>query len=154
MSRRILRQVSRWTLRGLLCLGLVVAAVLAVFRWQADLRENQVAGEAAPRAGRFVKAHDVDLFVQEAGDSSRAAVVFVHGTGAWSETWQPAMKAVADAGFRAIALDLPPFGYSQRPDPKHYGKEDQGRRIVGLLEAQMRDDNFVSVYEGRGLMSI
>jgi len=81
------------------------------------------------------KAHDVDLFVQEAGDSSRAAVVFVHGTGAWSETWQPAMKAVADAGFRAIALDLPPFGYSQRPDPKHYGKEDQGRRIVGLLEA-------------------
>jgi pimeloyl-ACP methyl ester carboxylesterase len=82
-----------------------------------------------------VRAHDVELFVQERGDPSRPAVVFVHGTGAWSETWLPAMDAVAAAGFHAVALDLPPFGYSQRPDPPRYDKREQGRRIAGLLDA-------------------
>jgi pimeloyl-ACP methyl ester carboxylesterase len=45
------------------------------------------------------------------------------------------MEAVAAAGFHAVALDLPPFGYSQRPDPPRYGKREQGRRIAALLDA-------------------
>jgi pimeloyl-ACP methyl ester carboxylesterase len=104
-------------------------------RAQAVRRETAIAAAAAPSGGRFVRAHDVELFTQERGDPSRPAVVFVHGTGAWSETWRPAMDAVAAAGFRAIALDLPPFGYSQRPEPPRYDKQEQGRRIAGLLDA-------------------
>jgi pimeloyl-ACP methyl ester carboxylesterase len=41
----------------------------------------------------------------------------------------------AAAGFHAVALDLPPFGYSQRPDRPRYGKQEQGRRIAALLDA-------------------
>ena len=109
------------------------------------LRHDAVAGGTARdgvggcvrRRGPAVswKALDVELFVQERGDPSRPAVVFVHGTGAWSETWVPAMDAVAAAGFHAVALDLPPFGYSQRPDPPRYDKREQGRRIAALLDA-------------------
>src|SRR6267378_1815374 len=45
------------------------------------------------------------------------------------------MSALAATGARAIALDLPPFGFSQRPGSARYGKLDQGRRIVGVLDA-------------------
>ena len=62
-------------------------------------------------------------------------VLFVHGTGAWSEAWRGSMAAAAKAGARAIALDLPPFGFSQRPQAPRYAKSDQGRRIAALLEA-------------------
>ena len=131
----MIRAIVRWTLRILLGAVVIAAVALAVMRWKADRREQQVAAEVAPRTGRFVKAHDVELFVQERGDPTRPAVVFVHGTGAWSETWLPAMDAVAAAGLHAVALDLPPFGYSQRPDPPRYGKQEQGRRIAALLDA-------------------
>jgi pimeloyl-ACP methyl ester carboxylesterase len=131
----LLRGIVRWTLRIGLSLFVVAAVALAMMRWQAGRRETVSAGASAPRSGRFVKALDVELFVQERGDPSRPAVVFVHGTGAWSETWVPAMDAVAAAGFHAVALDLPPFGYSQRPDPPRYDKREQGRRIAALLDA-------------------
>jgi pimeloyl-ACP methyl ester carboxylesterase len=126
-------------LRGLLyaVLGVVtlVALALAVFAWQADRRETQDAAQAAPATGRFVPAADVSVYVQEAGPADGMPVLFVHGTGAWSETWRDTLTALAQAGYRAIAIDLPPFGYSQRPQPPLYTKAAQGRRIVGALDA-------------------
>ena len=59
-------------------------------------------------------AGDVEIFIQETGPADGPVVLFVHGTGAWSGTWREAMTA-AGAGFRAIAIDLPPFGFSRRP---------------------------------------
>jgi pimeloyl-ACP methyl ester carboxylesterase len=134
MTTDLVRRVARWTVRLVLGVLVIAAAALAVMRSQADRRETETAAEVAPRSGRYLKAHDVELFVQERGDPSRPAVVFVHGTGAWSETWLPAMDAAAAAGFHAVALDLPPFGYSERPDPPSYGKTDQGKRIAALLD--------------------
>jgi alpha-beta hydrolase superfamily lysophospholipase len=108
----------------------VAIALLAAFRWGAARRERESASQGAPTGGRFVQAADVQMLVQEAGDRAAPAVLFVHGTGAWSETWREAMNAVAAAGYRAIAVDLPPFGYSQRPDPPRYeagpGPADRG----------------------------
>ena len=130
-----MRRVLRWAVRGVLFVLVGASVALAVFRWQAARRETQSAAAAAPRGGRFVRAADVDVFVQEAGPAEAQALVFVHGTGAWSETWRPTMNATSAAGFRAVAMDLPPFGYSQRPAAPRYGKRDQGRRIVGVLDA-------------------
>lgn len=120
----------------LAALALVVAAIaLVVFRRQADQRETRGAIEAAPATGRHVPAHDVNVFVQEEGAADAPAVLFIHGTGAWSETWRPTLRAVAKAGFRAIALDLPPFGYSERPLSLRYERPDQAQRIIGVLDA-------------------
>lgn len=116
-------------------LAAMLAVVLAVFSWQATQREVMTPKAAAPKAGKHVKAADVEIFVQEEGPADGFPVVFVHGTGAWSEAWRGAMRAVGGAGMRAIALDLPPFGFSQRPEAPRYSKEDQGRRIVGVLDA-------------------
>jgi pimeloyl-ACP methyl ester carboxylesterase len=130
--------LTRW-LRALFALFavaiVVVAAILAFFRLQAHERETREAANIAPPSGRFVNAADVEIFVQEAGPTDGPAVLFVHGTGAWSETWREAMTAAARAGFRAIAIDLPPFGFSGRPASGAYAPADQGKRIIGVLDA-------------------
>jgi hypothetical protein len=38
-----------------------------------------------------------------------------HGATAWSELWYDATTALAVAGFHAVAIDIPPSGYSDRP---------------------------------------
>src|SRR2546427_536186 len=127
--------MKKWFFRVSAALLPAVVLILAGFSWQAARREVLPAAKAAPATGRFVKGADVEIFVQEAGPADGLPVVFVHGTGAWSEAWRESMSALAATGARAIALDLPPFGFSQRPGSARYGKLDQGQRIVGVLDA-------------------
>jgi len=130
-----MRRALRWTGRLLGVLLLVIVLVLAGFRIAAARREMHLRHDAAPKTGRFVQAADVDLFVQEEGPSAGTPVVLVHGTGAWSEIWRGTMHALAGAGYRAIALDMPPFGFSSRPTSADYGDDAQARRILGALDA-------------------
>jgi pimeloyl-ACP methyl ester carboxylesterase len=44
----------------------------------------------------------------------RALVVLLHGFGGSTFSWRHTLDALEDAGHPAIAVDLPPFGYSQR----------------------------------------
>jgi pimeloyl-ACP methyl ester carboxylesterase len=120
---------------GAAIIPLVLGMLLAAFRWHAAVREVEPAAKIAPAGGRYVKAADVYMFVQETGPADGMPVLFIHGTGAWSEAWRGPMTEVAKTGARAIALDLPPFGFSQRPDSPRYSKQDQGRRIVGVMDA-------------------
>src|SRR6185503_5512652 len=96
-------RLLRWVSWLVLIVAGLAAVALAGFRWQADRREVVAAVKAAPPGGRYVKAGDVEVFVQEAGPVDGAPVLFVHGTGAWSEAWRGAMKATAESGARAIA---------------------------------------------------
>jgi pimeloyl-ACP methyl ester carboxylesterase len=133
-QRSVLRRLGRGFGRLLFILVLLLVATLAACRWQASTRETRTRLEAAPATGRFVRAHDVDVFIQERGPADGPVVLFMHGMGAWSEIWQPTMATIAGAGFRAVALDLPPFGYSERPAATAYGRQAQARRIIGLLD--------------------
>lgn len=136
--RRIRYRIGNvlWLLFAICMFALsAVALALCFFRWQADQREIGIATQLAPSSGKFVHAADVNIFIQESGPTTGPAVLFVHGTGAWSETWREAMTVLAHAGFYAIAIDLPPFGYSRRPAQSNYNKQDQGKRIIGVLDA-------------------
>lgn len=82
-----------------------------------------------------MRAADTEIFVQERGPKDGQPVVFVHGTGAWSEAWHHSLEAAAGAGFRAIALDLPPFGFSTRPVSSDYSKKQQAHRIRATVRA-------------------
>jgi pimeloyl-ACP methyl ester carboxylesterase len=110
-------------------------AILVAFRTMASRRETRTRAEAAPPTGHFVRAADVELFVQEAGPPDGRPVLLIHGTGAWSEIWRSTMDTLAAQGFRAVAIDMPPFGYSQRPANANYGDEPQARRILGVINS-------------------
>lgn len=62
-------------------------------------------------------------------------VLFVHGLLASSATWQ-AVLGPAAAGRPAIAIDLPGFGFSDRPWPHDYSVGGEGRDLAGYLEAR------------------
>lgn len=130
-----LRQTFVASLVLVVVLVLVLIVALTGFRIAASLREKASRTEAAPSTGRFVDAGDVEVFVQELGPTSGNPVLLVHGTGAWSAIWRETMEALAIEGYRAIALDLPPFGYSERPRAPSYGTHAQGERILAVLDA-------------------
>jgi pimeloyl-ACP methyl ester carboxylesterase len=113
--------------------------ILVAFRTASFAREFTTRQDAAPATGRFVKAADLELFVQEAGPDTAPVVVFIHGTGAWSEIWRETMTALSDRGFRSVAIDLPPFGFSERPATAAYDNASQARRILGVLDALSLD---------------
>ena len=99
-------------------LVIVATALLGAFRWQAHARETSSRTDAAPGSGRFVRAADVEIFVQELGPPGET------------------LAATAAAGFRAVAMDLPPFGYSERPaTPSAYGRQHRARRILAVIDA-------------------
>ncbi|MEW6583682.1 MAG: alpha/beta fold hydrolase, partial [Actinomycetota bacterium] len=56
---------------------------------------------------------DGGLAVREEG--SGPAVVLVHGWAGSKETWGPFAAALADAGRRTVAVDLPGWGASRAP---------------------------------------
>jgi pimeloyl-ACP methyl ester carboxylesterase len=117
--------------------GVVAVPVfaLAALRVASMARESQTNEEAAPARGRFVRSGDVSIFVQEAGQPGDPPLLFMHGTGAWSGTWEPTLARVAAAHFHAFAMDAPPFGFSSRPDSARYDNEAQAERILALLDA-------------------
>ena len=72
---------------------------------------------------------------REAGDADARAVLFVHGYPESSYMWRHAMEAVAGAGWRAIAPDLPGYGDSE-PDPP--GTWERHVEALGRFAEAMR----------------
>ncbi|HKV73425.1 MAG TPA: alpha/beta hydrolase [Gemmatimonadales bacterium] len=113
----------------------LLTASLTAFRVASAWRESRTGAEAAPATGHFISAAGLQIFIQESGPSNGPAVFLVHGTGAWSDIWQETMAALAGAGYHAIAIDLPPFGFSERPSPASYSDSAQAARINAVLDA-------------------
>jgi pimeloyl-ACP methyl ester carboxylesterase len=112
----------------------VLVAIIIFFSFQSELRESKTRREAAPSRGRFVQAGDIELFIQEMGPEDGQVILFIHGTAAWSGLWRETMKPLAEAGYRCIAIDIPPFGFSERPAKPSYGNADQAKRIIALMD--------------------
>ena len=124
--------ILRWSANGLLVLLLSVILVITSFRMAASIRETGTRAQLAPKTGHLVPTRSGGVFVQEKGPADGIPVVLFHGTAAWSELWRHTSDVLAAAGFRVIALDLPPFGFSDRPGG--YTRQDQAARINDVLD--------------------
>jgi pimeloyl-ACP methyl ester carboxylesterase len=117
-----------------LLLCLIVVGCVAGYRLRMGLVENIAVRDAAPSKGRWVLAHDVNIYMQEFGLPQGKPLVLVHGTGAWSGTWGSNVPALVQAGFRVIAIDLPPFGFTERAQNLDYSRSTQAKRILAVIE--------------------
>ena len=133
MRGLVVANILRWSANGLLVLLLAVILLITSFRMAASVRETGGRAQLAPKTGHLVPTRSGGVFVQEKGPMGGVPVVLFHGTAAWSELWRDTSEALAAAGFHVIALDLPPFGFSDRPGS--YTRQDQAARISDVLDA-------------------
>ena len=129
VSAKPRRRFARF-LRAFIIVPLVLGViVVAGFRFVSLRRESGQRTQLAPDTGRFVKAGDLEIFIQEAGPEDGPPVLMVHGTGAWSAIWRETMDALAAKGYRAIAIDVPPLDQSDR---KRFA--DVSKHIIEMQE--------------------
>jgi alpha/beta hydrolase fold len=126
--------ILKWTGRVLLTILLLGLAALATFRIISLSRERETAEAAAPAAGHFVSAGETRLYVQEDGPKGGLPVVFIHGFGAWSQTWKKTTSLLAADGFHTVALDVPPFGYSDKITDGSFSRHAQAEKILKVLD--------------------
>jgi pimeloyl-ACP methyl ester carboxylesterase len=101
-----------------------------------------------PWAHRYVSANGTRFHVVEAG--SGPLVLFLHGFPECWFAWDHHVRAVADAGFRAVAADLRGYGASDKP-PRGYDGYTMAADAAGLIRA-LGDRQAVLVGAGFGGM--
>jgi haloalkane dehalogenase len=86
-----------------------------------------------PFAPNYAETGGLRLHYVDEGEGD--PVVFIHGEPTWSFLWRKVIPPVRDAGFRAIAPDLPGFGRSDKPvDMGWYSYDAHVAAVDGLLE--------------------
>jgi pimeloyl-ACP methyl ester carboxylesterase len=127
MIGRIFRFLAR-------ALGLLIALVLLIligFRIAAWSREG---GAQMPAGERMVATPLGGVAAEVAGPEGGTPILLVHGTAGWSGFWRNVSAHLAGRGFRVIAVDLPPFGYSDHDPQGRYDRTSQAARLAAVLE--------------------
>jgi pimeloyl-ACP methyl ester carboxylesterase len=66
-----------------------------------------------PRRPRFLRVGDVRISYVDVGDGP--VILLLHGLGHSTHGWRKVIGPLAAAGYRVMAVDLPGFGYSDKP---------------------------------------
>ena len=117
----------------------IVAATIAIllavigFRAAAWWRETAAAETLAPANGQFVETALGRIHVSIWGAENAKTVVMTHGMAAWGGLWQETAEALKGE-YRVIAVDMPPFGFSDRQD-QDFSRSRQTQRLKALETA-------------------
>jgi len=65
----------------------------------------------------------------------KGKLLLVHGLGGSTYTFNSAIVALVDAGFAVVAVDLPGFGYSGRPEKFDHSQEHRAQILWTLLDS-------------------
>ena len=79
-----------------------------------------------------VRVDGVNIRYAEAGEGP--VVLLVHGLATSMITWCRNMNALADAGYRAVAMDLPGYGGSGLADDRGYSPESASNFLVDFAD--------------------
>lgn len=121
---------------GLLTISVFVVVIgLLGLRLAAMLREIAILPDRIPEAGRIVETGLGPIYVEESGPEGGPVVLLVHGSVGWSRLWGPTQAALAAEGYRAIAFDMPPMGWSFRDPKADYSRQTQAHRLLALVAA-------------------
>jgi pimeloyl-ACP methyl ester carboxylesterase len=136
---KAIRAMGRSLAWLIVALAVFAAAWVGVNVLRADAAEGGPQESLAPATGRWIDAGDVRMFVQQWGPPDGPVIVLAHGTGAWSGTWFGTPAFLAARGWRVVAVDLPPFGFTQAIGPApaelDYRRAAQAQRLLAVLHA-------------------
>lgn len=124
-------RLRRWSLR----LGIALVVVFLVVTFAAVVYDSVTPPGQPPRAlyqGPFVEV-DGTLLAYRRWGTHGTPIVLLGGFAEPSDVWRKVAPLLARAGHRVYALDLPPFGYSERKGP--YGVAAWERELEGFERA-------------------
>ncbi|MGG6463648.1 alpha/beta fold hydrolase [Solilutibacter silvestris] len=130
-----MRRLFRWILRGTLCVLALLSLYVAGSVLQVHLHERLDPTAAAPAGGRFTIVDGVSIHSRSHGREDAPALLLVPGTAAWGGAWFSLIPTLERAGYRIIAVDLPPFGYSDKAVGTDFSRPVQARRLAAVLDA-------------------
>jgi len=87
-----------------------------------------------PECSWFTRVDGVRIHFQEAGDEDATPLILIHGFISSNSIWSHVLLPLAQRGFRAIAPDLPGYGYSEKPADANYSIAEQARAVIGLMD--------------------
>ena len=125
----------RFVARAGFALLLIVAALavtLVLVTTLSLLRQTRDAESDPPPGGRFVETSLGPVHVLEWGEADAPPILLLHGTAAWSGLWRETGEALAAEGWRAVAMDMPPFGFSAHRNGADYARPVQARRVLDV----------------------
>ena len=102
---------------------------------------------AYPFAPRAVEIDGARVHYVDEGDGP--PVLLVHGLPTWSFVWRHLIAGLRDR-YRCVALDLPGFGLSDKPEGDAYRPADQARRLAAFVEALRLKDFTLVVHDFGG----
>jgi pimeloyl-ACP methyl ester carboxylesterase len=85
-----------------------------------------------PWAHRFVTANGSRFHVVEAGTGP--LVLFLHGFPEFWWAWEQQVRTLAEAGFRAVAIDMRGYGATDKP-PRGYDGYTMAADVTGVIRA-------------------
>jgi pimeloyl-ACP methyl ester carboxylesterase len=126
---------------ALACLTLIASLALIVFCvWLAG-RHRVLPAELAKTSsfqlaqdhGRFVAIQGLNIFAITMG--AGRDVLLIHGDPASTWSWRKVMEPLS-AQFRVHAIDLPGYGFSDKPDGATYDDSFMVRYVMGYLDEE------------------
>ncbi len=121
---------------GVKAVGWIVALVLAVLivlRALAAMREGGM--PPPPPDTQMIATPTGAVAVHVSGPASGPRLLIVHGTAAWGGFWRDSAGLLAAKGWRVIAVDLPPFGWSEHDQQARYDRISQAERLAAVIAA-------------------
>src|SRR5256885_10612355 len=85
----------------------------------------------------MVEGFRTRVLIEEGRGEAREPIVLIHGVGGWAENWRPVMADLASTGRQVLALDLPGFGQSERPQRVRYFGPDEAfypRFVIAAMD--------------------
>lgn len=137
-----MRKILRSIILIAAVLVLVVVGTAAAFRLGAEWRETQTAEAIAPAGGRFIETSLGRIHVTIHGEENERSILMTHGMAAWGGLWNETAVFLAQNGYRVVAADLPPFGFSDRLDGD-FSRSAQAERLHAMVEAMELSDYFL-----------
>lgn len=141
-----MRRIAKFALWTIALLVIVIIG----FRLAAYERETEIREFDRPGFGRMIETTLGEVYIEEDGPIDGPPVLLVHGSVGWSRFWHETSTALANAGYRAIAFDLAPMGYSERDEASDYSRKSQAQRIIALAQAMQIKPALVAHSFGAG----